>query len=98
MYLNAMESDNCTICYQNTPSYVINCGSIVQHIVCDECEVTMRMKEPATREGRLLKCPWCRVTEKVPGKRSVFSYEYELTKLYEEAAQPVRRPAPRAQW
>jgi hypothetical protein len=85
-YPNAME---CPICYTNAPTYVINCGSTVEHTVCDTCEVTMRMKEPATREGRILKCPMCRVPEKVPGKRTSFSYEYELSQLY---AAPMRAP------
>ena len=43
----------------------------------------MRMKEPASRTGRKLKCPMCRTYEKEPGKRSAFSYEYELSKTYE---------------
>ena len=55
----------------------------------------MRMKEPATREGRVLKCPMCRVPEKVPGKRTSFSYEYELSMLYAPVRAPVRAPAPR---
>jgi len=53
------------------------------------------MKEPATREGRVLKCPMCRVPEKVPGKRTSFSYEYELSMLYAAPVRaPVRAPAP----
>ena len=83
----------CPICYTNESTYVINCGSSVQHTVCDTCEVTMRMKEPATSKGRILKCPMCRVPEKVPGKRSTFSYEYELSKIYAPAPRPAR-PAP----
>lgn len=75
----------CTICYANEPTYVINCGSITPHKVCDQCEVMMRMKEPATREGRILKCPMCRTPEKVPGKRTAFSYEYELAVLYKKS-------------
>jgi len=91
-----MESIECPICYTNAPTYVINCGSTVEHAVCDTCEVTMRMKEPATREGRVLKCPMCRVPEKVPGKRTSFSYEYELSMLYAPVRAPVRAaPAPR---
>lgn len=82
----------CPICYTNTPTYVINCGSTVEHTVCDTCEVTMRMKEPPTSKGRILKCPMCRVPEKVPGKRSTFSYEYELSKIYAPAPPP--RPTP----
>ena len=78
----------CPICYTNAPTYVINCGSTVEHTVCDTCEVTMRMKEPATSKGRILKCPMCRVPEKVPGKRSTFSYEYELSKIYAPAPRP----------
>ena len=74
----------CPICYTNAPTYVINCGSAVEHKVCDTCEVTMRMKEPETSNGRLLKCPMCRVTEKEPGQRSSFSYKYELDQLYME--------------
>jgi hypothetical protein len=85
-YPNAME---CPICYTNAPTYVINCGSTVEHTVCDQCEVTMRMKEPATREGRVLKCPMCRVPEKVSGKRTSFSYEYELSMLYAAVRAPV---------
>ena len=87
----------CPICYTNAPTYVINCGSTVEHTVCDQCEVTMRMKEPVTAEGRVLKCPMCRVPEKVPGKRTSFSYEYELSMLYAAPvrAAPVRAPAPR---
>ena len=83
----------CPICYTNESTYVINCGSSVQHTVCDSCEVTMRMKEPVTSKGRILKCPMCRVPEKVPGKRSTFSYEYELSKIYAPAPRPPR-PAP----
>lgn len=83
----------CPICYTNAPTYVINCGSTVVHKVCDTCEVTMRMKEPATNKGRLLKCPMCRVTEKEPGERSSFSYKYELDHLY-KAARPVSPPRP----
>lgn len=87
----------CPICYTNAPTYVINCGSTVDHTVCDTCEVTMRMKEPATSEGRVLKCPMCRVPEKVPGKRTSFSYEYELSMLYAPPARaPVRAPPARA--
>ena len=82
----------CPICYTNAPTYVINCGSTVEHTVCDTCEVTMRMKEPATSKGRILKCPMCRVPEKVPGKRSTLSYEYELSKIYAPAPRPAPRP------
>ena len=84
-YPNAME---CPICYTSEPTYVVNCGSTVEHTVCDTCEVTMRMKEPATRNGRILKCPMCRVPEKTPGKRTAFSYEYELSHLYEAVPAP----------
>jgi len=86
----------CPICYTNEPSYVINCGSTVEHVVCDTCEVTMRMKEPVTSKGRILKCPMCRVPEKAPGKRSTFSYEYELAQLYAPRPRPV--PRPRDDW
>jgi len=85
----------CPICYTNEPSYVINCGSTVEHAVCDTCEVTMRMKEPVTSKGRILKCPMCRVPEKAPGKRSTFSYEYELTQMYRVVPPRVPRPVPR---
>ena len=85
----------CPICYTNAPTYVINCGSTVQHTVCDTCEVTMRMKEPATSKGRILKCPMCRVPEKVSGKRSTFSYEYELSQIYAPAPRQAQMPAPR---
>jgi hypothetical protein len=85
----------CPICYTNEPSYVINCGSTVEHAVCDTCEVTMRMKEPVTSKGRILKCPMCRVPEKAPGKRSAFSYEHELSYLYRVTCPPVPRPVPR---
>jgi hypothetical protein len=87
----------CPICYTNESSYVINCGSTVEHAVCDTCEVTMRMKEPVTSKGRILKCPMCRVPEKVPGKRSTFSYEYELSKIYAPAP-PAPRPAIPYDW
>ena len=83
----------CPICYTNAPTYVINCGSSVEHTVCDQCEVSMRMKEPATNKGRILKCPMCRVPEKVPGKRSAFSYEYELAQVYAPAP-PAPAPRP----
>ncbi len=84
----------CPICYTNAPTYVINCGSTVEHKVCDTCEVTMRMKEPATSKGRILKCPMCRVPENVPGKRSSLSYEYELDQLY-RCPVPAPRSVPR---
>jgi hypothetical protein len=83
----------CPICYTNEPTYVVNCGSTVEHTVCDTCEVSMRMKEPATRNGRILKCPMCRIPEKTPGKRTAFSYEYELSHLYEAVPAP-RAPVP----
>jgi hypothetical protein len=73
----------CPICYINLPTYVINCDSKVEHKVCDQCEVKMRLKEPASQTGRKLKCPMCRTYEKAPGKRSAFSYEYELSKSFE---------------
>lgn len=97
----------CPICYTNAPTYVINCGSTVEHTVCDTCEVTMRMKEPVTAAGRVLKCPMCRVPEKVSGKRTSFSYEYELSMLYAPvpvapvaSVAPVRAPVRRniQQW
>ena len=50
------------------------------------------MKEPATRKGRGLKCPMCRVPEKEPGKRTEFSYKYELEQLY-AASYVAPRPA-----
>ena len=73
----------CPICYSNEATYVIQCGSKTTHAVCDHCEVQMRMKEPATTKGRILKCPMCRVNETKVGKRSTYSYEYELSKIYE---------------
>jgi hypothetical protein len=85
----------CSICYTNDPTYVINCGSTVEHKVCDTCEVTMRMKEPATTNGRVLKCPMCRVYEKEPGKRSTLSYEHELSQLYKAGPRPVTAPVQR---
>jgi len=86
---NAME---CPICFCADPTYVINCGSTTEHKICDSCEVQLRMKSPATRDGRVLKCPMCRGEEKVPGKRTSFSYEYELSQLY--SAPVARAPAP----
>ena len=89
----------CPICFINQATYVINCGSTVDHKVCDQCEVTMRMKEPATRDGRILKCPYCRVPEKTTGKRSTFSYEYELAKMYEPVVrEPIRPARARTSW
>ena len=72
----------CPICYADSPTYVINCGSATPHTICDTCEIQLRMKEPATRNGRTLKCPICRGVEKAPGKRTAFSYELELHALY----------------
>ena len=74
----------CPVCYTASPTYVVNCGSTTPHTICDTCEVTIRMKEPATRNGRLLKCPICRGVEKVSGRRTSFSYEYELSILYKK--------------
>ena len=74
----------CIVCYESNPSYVIQCGSVVPHIICDKCEATMRVKEPATREGRILRCPICRGKEKNPGKRTAYSYELELAHMYEK--------------
>jgi hypothetical protein len=90
-HTNAME---CPICFCADPTYVINCGSTTEHKICDTCEVQLRMKSPATRDGRVLKCPMCRGEEKVPGKRTAFSYEYELSQLYAAPAAAVRAPAP----
>jgi hypothetical protein len=72
----------CPVCYAASPTYVINCGSTTPHTICDTCEVQIRMKEPATRNGRVLKCPICRGVEKVSGRRTAFSYEFELQALY----------------
>lgn len=74
----------CPVCYTDSPTYVVNCGSTTPHTICDTCEVTIRMKEPATRNGRALKCPICRGIEKVSGRRTSFSYEYELSILYKK--------------
>jgi hypothetical protein len=82
----------CPICFCADPTYVINCGSTTEHKICDSCEVQLRMKSPATRDGRVLKCPMCRGEEKVPGKRTAFSYEYELSHLYAAPPAPVRAP------
>ena len=81
----------CPVCYTNEPTYVINCGSVTPHKVCDQCEVTMRMKEPATHNGRILKCPICLSVEKATGMRTTFSYEYELAMLYKK---PKNREIP----
>ena len=69
----------CPICYKPS-NYEVQCGSV--HTICDSCEVQTRMKSPATREGRILICPICHVKEKIPGKRTAFSYEYELREMY----------------
>lgn len=82
LYTLACIQMECPVCYAASPTYVINCGSTTPHTICDTCEVTMRMKEPATRNGRALKCPICRGVEKVSGRRTSFSYEYELAALY----------------
>ena len=82
----------CPVCYTSVPTYVVNCGSTTPHTICDQCEVTIRMKEPITRNGRVLKCPICHGVEKVSGRRTAFSYEYELSILYKETPRefPVR--------
>jgi len=72
----------CIVCYESNHSYVIQCGSVVPHIICDKCEITMRMKEPITREGRILRCPVCSGIEKNQGNRSVYSYEVERVDIY----------------
>lgn len=71
---------SCPVCYIKNSNYTINCGS--SHTICESCEVQLRMKEPVTLFGRQLKCPICKVVEKVSGRRTTFSYEYELNQLY----------------
>lgn len=82
----------CPVCYTSVPTYVVNCGSTTPHTICDQCEVTIRMKEPATRNGRVLKCPICRGVEKVSGRRTAFSYEYELSILYNKSPREQEFP------
>ena len=74
----------CPICLSNNTTYVIQCGSKINHSICDECEATMRMKVKTASGGRMLKCPMCRTQETKVGKRTVRSYEYEMSKGTEE--------------
>jgi hypothetical protein len=83
----------CSVCFVGIQSYTVQCGS--DHVVCDKCEVTYRMKETPTRQGRILKCPICKIPETKPGRRTSFSYEYELKEMYKWSRQPVIEPA---QW
>jgi len=81
----------CSVCFVGIQSYTVQCGS--DHVVCDKCEVTHRMKETPTRQGRILKCPICKIPETKPGRRTSFSYSYELKEMYKWSRQPVIEPA-----
>lgn len=78
----------CPVCYIKNSNYTVNCGS--SHTICESCEVQLRMKEPSTQFGRQLKCPICKVVENVSGKRTTFSYEYELNQLYNKPTHIVQ--------
>ncbi len=79
---------NCPVCLEDTDDiYTLACGSNTPHQICNACEISMRCSAIPTREGRMIKCPMCRVIEPVQGERSIQSYEAELKELY--ANQPI---------
>ena len=84
--------NDCMVCLDTKPLtefYKIECGSTVEHYVCDQCEIDMRMKEKPIvnrkQVGRFIKCPLCRVTETQYGSRSHESWKRETEHLYKMA-------------
>jgi hypothetical protein len=74
----------CPICYNDSATYKIQCGSSTPHMICESCEQQWRLKPIATRTGRIMSCPYCRTEEKNFSSRTSKSYENELTAVYEE--------------
>ena len=62
--------------------YVVNCGSTVDHTMCQTCADSWRAKMPITSQGRKLTCPSCRGPEIIAGERSKESLEKELAEVY----------------
>lgn len=88
----------CLVCMESVESmYTVNCGS-KKHKMCHPCEIQLRLTMPVTREGRILKCPVCRLHEPSPGNRSAESFQRELDTLYMQydshvsERRPVRAP------
>ena len=86
-----MAQTECVVCFDIKPVdhfYKIQCGAKVPHVICHDCESTMRMKETpimnaqAKLYGRFLKCPMCRVTESTMGERTQESWQRETVELY----------------
>jgi len=74
---------NCPICFEeNDDMYTIACGSNTPHQICHSCEISMRCSATPTNQGRFIKCPLCRAVEPTQGKRTIKSYEAELTQVY----------------
>lgn len=88
----------CPVCFTNGPTYVVQCGSTTEHKICNDCEIQIRMRSKVTSEGRIFKCPMCRGVEKAPGKRTAFSYEYELREMYAARAPTPRVSSEEEEW
>ena len=84
---------NCPICFEeNDDMYTIACGSNTPHQICHSCEISMRCSATPTNQGRFIKCPLCRAVEPTQGKRTIKSYEAELTQVYNVPVAPRQVP------
>lgn len=95
-----MAQTECVVCFDIKPVvhfYKIQCGAKVPHVICHDCESTMRMKETpiintqAKLFGRFLKCPMCRVTESTMGERTQESWQRETVELYKASNRSLSR-------
>ena len=80
---------DCIVCYENAEDmYVVNCGSKVDHAMCQDCADEWRSKMPITPSGRIMTCPSCRQPEPASNERSNESLQKELAEVYLLLAQP----------
>lgn len=90
----------CMVCLipYNENVYVIGCGSVsstgetIEHTICNDCEITMRMTSAFSnvngKKLRVLKCPQCRTLETTQGERSKESLKAELDSAYKHRVLP----------
>jgi len=78
-----MQDFECPVCLESGGvPYRIGCKSTIDHCICSDCELTMRLKAPATKTGRKIQCPMCRGKEDKMGVRTAVSLRAELDFVY----------------
>jgi hypothetical protein len=89
-----MQDFECPVCMESGGvPYRIGCKSTVDHCICSGCELTMRLKVPATKAGRKIQCPMCRGKEDKIGVRTEESLRKELEFVYKTMKGALRNNA-----